>query len=716
MLGSAIACLAIAFFASANQGQSGMTGANAKETVGSLSALDVRAFGAVGDCVADDTMAIRMAFVQSQATGIPVYFSKGCYLTGTIPYYGQSFFGSGSSGTTYTSIIRGKPGQDILQMPDAADGDKTPIAQHTSIHDMGFQVDGSVNAAGTFHSRNITLPDSTVFTIGNCALAMPNRDGSHTHGSTGFLLSATLGRLRVDQYNGPNRQNSTCGFMFQIAPYGSTFEDIVINETEYGMIQLPWATNAQAGWYSGDGNVYRRISTQTHLGFLAVDGAHNNMDACQFYTSGPGDMGFYLMDFPGNRTGTSYDWTIRDLYVESNGKTPTRVNWIHGQAHTIIGGDWKQDNSSLSWTQWDASWSRAVNLGNEAGTTPGYDFRVGGNGNVIELNSYHRNQVEDTGIGNYITSNRRNGYARPQVLNSAKVPGTFAATNAAAGKGLAGTYRSDDDLLLFASQIGNEFSLNSLPITKDASIPLSGEYFTASPAGSWNAYTFYDGTHALRVGETFPRTKIRIYAYVRAGQNTSQQWNAGWCAASCMNDTSRAGSATLKIGKSWSVVFLDADFSSAPAGSPMFMQVFASSPATPLYVGWIATRPWAADVLVTGTGIFNGGVAAAGPITAPTINATSGVQVNGVNLLPVLSGTTGKIGGRPLAAGACATGTAIVAQATTAMAVMVTPVTYPGDGLFWNGYVSSANTVTVKLCAAGATTPEAIAFNVRVVQ
>lgn len=99
-----------------------------------------------------------------------------------------------------------------------------------------------------------------------------------------------------------------------------------------------------------------------------------------------------------------------------------------------------------------------------------------------------------------------------------------------------------------------------------------------------------------------------------------------------------------------------------------------------------------------------------------TMNATTAVQVNGVSLLPSLSGTTSSIGGGLLLAGACATTTVNVTGATTSMAIAVTPVTFPGAGTTWNGYVSSAGVVTAQVCAIVAATPTASAYNVRVIQ
>ena len=82
-----------------------------------------------------------------------------------------------------------------------------------------------------------------------------------------------------------------------------------------------------------------------------------------------------------------------------------------------------------------------------------------------------------------------------------------------------------------------------------------------------------------------------------------------------------------------------------------------------------------------------------------------------------LSGTTGSVGGGLLTAGTCASGTATVTGATTSMSVTLPqPATYPGDGFEIYGYVSAANTVTVKVCAIVALTPTATTYNVRVIQ
>lgn len=96
-----------------------------------------------------------------------------------------------------------------------------------------------------------------------------------------------------------------------------------------------------------------------------------------------------------------------------------------------------------------------------------------------------------------------------------------------------------------------------------------------------------------------------------------------------------------------------------------------------------------------------------------SINAAT---VNGFTPVAVLSGTSNSIGGGLLSVGTCATGTANVPGAALGMVSAATPNTYPGDGVQFQSYVSSSNTVTVKACALLLITPTATTYNVRVLQ
>ncbi len=79
-----------------------------------------------------------------------------------------------------------------------------------------------------------------------------------------------------------------------------------------------------------------------------------------------------------------------------------------------------------------------------------------------------------------------------------------------------------------------------------------------------------------------------------------------------------------------------------------------------------------------------------------------------------LSATSSSIGGAILLVGGCTSGTVNVPGAVVGMTVLATPNTYPGDGAMWRAYVSSTDTVTIKICAVIALTPAASTYNVRV--
>lgn len=90
--------------------------------------------------------------------------------------------------------------------------------------------------------------------------------------------------------------------------------------------------------------------------------------------------------------------------------------------------------------------------------------------------------------------------------------------------------------------------------------------------------------------------------------------------------------------------------------------------------------------------------------------ASNGEAVDGA----ALSGSSGAIGGRRLRPGQCLSGLAAVGGAAPNMTVVVSPNAYPGDGAWWQGYVSSPGEVTVKVCARVEMTPTTSAYNVRV--
>lgn len=123
--------------------------------------------------------------------------------------------------------------------------------------------------------------------------------------------------------------------------------------------------------------------------------------------------------------------------------------------------------------------------------------------------------------------------------------------------------------------------------------------------------------------------------------------------------------------------------------------------------------------VTTLAGLSSPGVINFSGLTASLPVCTDGsknLATSGCGLSAVLSGTSGSIGGGALLAGACASGTSTVTGATTSMVALADPNTYPGDGAYWDAQVTSANTITTKVCAAVALTPTSSTYNIRVIQ
>jgi hypothetical protein len=104
--------------------------------------------------------------------------------------------------------------------------------------------------------------------------------------------------------------------------------------------------------------------------------------------------------------------------------------------------------------------------------------------------------------------------------------------------------------------------------------------------------------------------------------------------------------------------------------------------------------------------------------TAPLVStggATPNISCPTCVTTAALTGITGSIGGSALTAGACTTGAASVTGATIGHPVDVSASdgSLPNGSIILSAAVTSANTVTVQLCATGSVTPAAKTYNVR---
>lgn len=141
--------------------------------------FDVRDFEAVGNGIADDTVAIQAAFDAADAASIPqnltqnfksntVYFPRGHYITGVITWKGQSVVGDGSGNT----FITGKDSEDILFADPSSFPNLSPPPFR--IEGVTLSVDDTTDVSGGLNRHG----------VGNACIAVEFNDG------TGDLVGA----------------------------------------------------------------------------------------------------------------------------------------------------------------------------------------------------------------------------------------------------------------------------------------------------------------------------------------------------------------------------------------------------------------------------------------------------------------------------------------------------------------------------------------------
>ena len=173
-------------------------------------------YNAKCDGMTDDQAAIQAAFNDAYSNGYSVQFPAGTCLTSTVTIKGQSFFGAGVG----VSFVKGQPGADVFETPDAAG---TLIA-NASIHDLTIQPDASVNAASSAAGGNNTFPNRITGTAGGTTpLATPPAPGPMVFtpgsgGNCGGSISASSSTLTV-----------SCGYFTSVASALVVGQAITVN-------------------------------------------------------------------------------------------------------------------------------------------------------------------------------------------------------------------------------------------------------------------------------------------------------------------------------------------------------------------------------------------------------------------------------------------------------------------------------------------------------
>lgn len=553
--------------------------------------IDVRAYGAVGDGVTEDTVAIQAAFDAAYTSWLPVFFPAGHYYTDTIDYKGQSMFGVGGSNPGETdsgTIIRGKPGKDVFLVADGSD----EFMPNSHIHDMKIYVDGTEDASATYGRATY---DALV--IGNAAFAAPWSDAADW---TKAFNNATFERLIIEQYGGEtyNYSNKTAGFYFANAPYQCTFNDIVIHVTEYGYVNAPQHADVNSNTFAPDANLFNRIALTCKYNFVAYGGSHNKIKDMQIYNSGSADhRAFFLYSYTNSLAATTYPyyWIVSGLYIENDADSTGANSIIQGKQHVFLGGNMKQDGASNCYIQWDAHWSTMIGVGMGSDLlSSNPSLVVNGDGNIIDISIWHTRQsvVKDNGVGNIIQF-------RNEIYNSERIRGVYPHRPILYHQtpdwmeSASAPYESKNDLVFYPEDINSGTSTtDQFTITKDSSVPISRAYLTIPSAdNTWSA-SFFNGD-AAEVGTRIPKTKARLYIRAKAGASVTHRIRV-------FSDVDTAGDSTFSLTTSWTTFSMPVDFSAATDGDNFSLYGSDTSAPTDIDIAWIAIRPYADDLYSLG--------------------------------------------------------------------------------------------------------------------
>ena len=782
--------------------------------VGSMnSQINVMAapYNAKGDCVTDDSAAITAAqaaaitFAVGNATPAALYFPKppgGCYLTSTIEWAGVSLIGQ-PSGTglaapaTYGVTIKGRPGKDILHVPDPTTARFTWYPSWT-IRDVSFLVDDrtspsfphrwpgrwfddgamtsgsnefrstngfigcgdigqaikvdgagpsgkelvttiasvtpcwsnspissvrawqkvtlAANASTTVsnaHTYIAVIGDSAAKNVGNCAIAMDDKDGNSADwvnphqqiGSNGSSMENVSFNV-----TGGNFSNPACAVYTQGAHelYALRVRNFGIYSSAYGILQGTAELNSFYSSSAGDFEIWEHGFINNYEPWISYNGGENELRDIELTVdAGPQILGVNNRSFDYANT-----WTINIQEFEAANSPTTYGMRITGSGHTL-------NNTMLA-----AGGGMTANIESTGLTCNSCSV---GNTSTIELDG-SQNIVNGPAVGtkivDYGRGNQVYGIYNASPLNGLPTTQPYSWLPLKGRSDLIGkaympdflrdgnpntTYKASD-LWIWPQdfEVGNQTAYSD-QVQVDTESPAGYDF--VFPAGySYHQFTQFAATSdQIVLGTVIPQAPAIVYASLKCPKGVNQFSFHIVSSGGYMGGANNVTCTTSLATYTFPVNFI---------GQTGFVSI-ANAGSNPFYAAWIYFQPNQSV-----NGLSPTGAGAALP-TGPTRTKAHDLAVYSDDLgtmadasvgLP-LSVTSGSIGGSALAPGACAS--ASIAGFTgvkTTMVATASPNTYPGDGFVWKAYIPSNGSVTVKVCAIVAGTPTASTYNVRVIQ
>ena len=391
-------------------------------------------YNAKGDCSTDDHGAIIAAQTAAQTYAVgsnapaALYFPKppgGCYLTSTIEWTGVSMIGQPAgvgvgSPTTAGVVIKGKPGQDVLHVPDPTTTSFTWNSTWT-IRDLTFMEDTS--SAGSFSHR---WPgrwfDDAHMASGSAAITTTAGDiycgdvgqaiQVNGAGASGANLVTTI--ASVD----PCWANAGSATSWKVVTLAAAASTTVTNAHAYvSLLGLPVTATVgacaiamddvdanEADWVNPAQRIGSLYPTMDNVSFIGFDGPANN--ACGFYVQG--EHGLYGLTV--NHSHIQYEAygvvqgasELNSYYASNAGDFETWRNVLIGSTFypwiSYNGGEMRWEDIEMT----VQAGPQILSLGNQWANLPGTDTL-----NIAEFETYGTGTtygLRITGVGHVLNS------------------------------------------------------------------------------------------------------------------------------------------------------------------------------------------------------------------------------------------------------------------------------------------------------------------------
>ena len=562
--------------------------------------INVRDFGAVGDGVIDDTVALAAAFAQSDTSGVPVLIPKGIFLTDTIDWRVQSIVGV----SVGQSIIKGKPGQDVL-LVNATVGQF--YRDNGLLADFTIVVDDSLDVAASFSTRG---------GVGNAGIACPYNDAAAAIPYPPTLLDWSIERVRFESASYAwGGQNNSCGIYSQSA----LIAQCAVRSLAFFRLSNAWWDH----WpqVNPSGHAYSHDHCTIHQ--IHFNGCKNNWRMCNWGIAKIDDVilhdaiGGTSWELKGAQSGSNTVGNNHDLHisaVELEGAT------VAGLVTDASCNNLFLQNMSISNVAapvvWNANASTIRNLsvnGLTGGLTPG--LTVNGHRNDIEINgssasntvAYGYDLVSDLGTGNRVTVIERPGassvYPRQRELASRDGRTLHVRDSVSIQLGHADPlFVAGADLILNPRQFNPVAqAANTYTYVADPTADFGLAFRMLTAGGTFNldeTVVAINGRNGGRIGAYLPPGKVRVYIKCKlATAGTMRSY-----VQAPINGTIRGQVTLAPIGTNYTIVSYDVDFTGVALDTQFNfrMDTLAGGGATPLDIAWIAFRPWAKDWLTAG--------------------------------------------------------------------------------------------------------------------